>query len=258
LVSSGNRLKFATNTATQRHDGTRSAGILPAIFLATTDGETSVPLYVFATLNYFLDSWRNSLDGRKLRRTDRRCRLAFLGPRLEAWLLDLSMPGYSGFEVCQTLASLTLTQGIPIVIVTGKSGDEDKAFCENLGAKALFQKPVYIESLKKTLGQLVAGRKRDRPAEPRVHLKIALTLRGTDSNSRPFNLDVITENVSANDFLAACSTPLKEGGIVDVHSPSNGSKLVGKARVIRVDWPNTPSQRCDFHFTEKPTEWILR
>jgi CheY-like chemotaxis protein len=181
-----------------------------------------------------------------------------LQSRPDAILLDLSMPGYSGFEVCQTLASLTFTQGIPIVIVSGKSADEDKAFCENLGAKAFFQKPVDIVSLKKTLAQLVAGRKRDRPAEPRVHLKIALTLRGMDSNSRPFTLDVITENVGANDFLSACSAPLKEGAIVDVHSSSNGGKLVGKARVIRVDWPNTPSQRCDFHFTEKPTEWILR
>ena len=178
--------------------------------------------------------------------------------RPDAILLDLSMPGYSGFEVCQTLASLTFTQGIPIVIVSGKSSDQDKEFCQNLGAKAFFQKPVDIESLKKTLALLVADRKRDRPAEPRVHLKVALTLRGTDSNSRPFILDVMTENVSANDFLSVCNVPLKEGAIVDVHLTQNGGKLVGKARVNRVDWPGTPSQRCDFHFAEKPTEWILR
>src|SRR6202050_904483 len=101
-----------------------------------------------------------------------------LQDRPDAILLDLSMPGYSGFEVCQTLASLTFTQGIPIVIVSGKSNDQDKEFCENLGAKAFFQKPVDIESLKKTLTRLVAGRERGRTAEARVHLRVALTLRG--------------------------------------------------------------------------------
>jgi len=178
--------------------------------------------------------------------------------RPDAILLDLSMPGYSGFEVCQTLASLTFTHGIPIVIVSGKSNDQDKEFCENLGAKAFFQKPVDIESLKKTLTRLVAGRERGRPAEARVHLRVALTLRGTDSNGLPFILGVMTENVSANDFLSVCNVPLKEGAIVDVHLTQNGGKLVGKARVNHVDWPGTPSQRSDFHFAEKPTEWILR
>ncbi len=181
-----------------------------------------------------------------------------LQDRPDAILLDLSMPGYSGFEVCQTLASLSFTQGIPIIIVSGKSSDQDKEFCENLGAKAFFQKPVDIVALKKTLARLIEVRVRERPAEPRVHLKIALTLRGTDSNGLAFILSVTTENVSANDFLSVCSVPIKEGAIVDVHSPQNGGKLVGKARVNHVEWPGTPSQRCDFHFTEKPAEWVLR
>jgi CheY-like chemotaxis protein len=181
-----------------------------------------------------------------------------LQDRPDAILLDLSMPGYSGFEVCQTLASLSFTQGIPIVIVSGKSSDQDKEFCESLGAKAFFQKPVDIVSLKQTLARLIETHDRDRTVEPRVHLRVALTLRGTDSNGLAFILPVTTENVSANDFLAVCSVPIKEGAVVDVHSPQNGGKLVGKARVNHIDWPGTPSQRCDFHFTEKPTEWILR
>ena len=35
-------------------------------------------------------------------------------------LLDLSMPGISGFELCQTLSSLSFTQQIPIFIVRGR------------------------------------------------------------------------------------------------------------------------------------------
>jgi CheY-like chemotaxis protein len=38
----------------------------------------------------------------------------------DAILLDLSMPGISGFELCQTLSSLSFTQQIPIFIVRGR------------------------------------------------------------------------------------------------------------------------------------------
>jgi CheY-like chemotaxis protein len=40
-----------------------------------------------------------------------------------AVLLDLMMPKYSGFEVCQTLSSLSFTAHIPILIVSGESSD---------------------------------------------------------------------------------------------------------------------------------------
>ena len=39
----------------------------------------------------------------------------------DAILLDLMMPGYSGFEICQTLGSMSFTQLIPIFIVSGES-----------------------------------------------------------------------------------------------------------------------------------------
>lgn len=38
----------------------------------------------------------------------------------DAVLMDLSMPGLSGFELCQTLSSLSFTQRIPIFIITGQ------------------------------------------------------------------------------------------------------------------------------------------
>src|SRR5271168_2459442 len=60
----------------------------------------------------------------------------------DAILLDLMMPKYSGFEVCQTLSFLSFTQNIPILIVSGESSARYKDFCESLGAKGYFQKPV--------------------------------------------------------------------------------------------------------------------
>ncbi len=181
-----------------------------------------------------------------------------LQERPDAILLDLTMPGYSGFEVCQTLASLSFTEKIPIVIVTGQSGDRYKEFCEYIGAKAFFQKPLDIDALKSALTRLIDGKNRDKRVERRVHLRLAVTLRGTDSNGTAFKVEATTENVSANDFLAPCSVPLKEGAVVEVSLSRNAGKIVGSARVTKTEWAGTPGQRCDFHFTETPSEWILQ
>jgi DNA-binding response OmpR family regulator len=56
-------------------------------------------------------------------------------------LLDLMMPKFSGLEVCQTLSSLSFTQQIPILIVSGESATKYKTFCQNLGAAGYFEKP---------------------------------------------------------------------------------------------------------------------
>ena len=50
----------------------------------------------------------------------------------DAILLDLSMPGLSGFELCQALSSLSFTQHIPIFIVSA----EDKETRRSLRALA--------------------------------------------------------------------------------------------------------------------------
>jgi CheY-like chemotaxis protein len=175
----------------------------------------------------------------------------------DAILLDLMMPRYSGFEVCQTLSSLSFTQHIPVFIVSGESSAHYKDFCENLGAKGFFQKPVDIEALKTTLDQLIdAGRHRDH-AEPRVRLRILLELRWIDSKGSSLELVTVTDNVSKNGFLCGFPPMMKESAIVDVYLAKNEHRFVGKARVIRVDWPETPGQRCDFQFEQKPAEWIL-
>jgi len=174
-----------------------------------------------------------------------------------AILLDLMMPKYSGFEVCQTLSSLSFTQHIPILIVSGESSARYKDFCENLGAKGFFQKPVEIEPLKKKLEQLIDGGHRSDNAVPRVRLRILLELRWVDSTGAPTELLTVTENVNANGFLCGCQAAMQEGAIVDVYLAKQEHRFVGRARIAGVEWPGIPGQRCDFKFTQKPTEWIL-
>ena len=176
----------------------------------------------------------------------------------DAILLDLSMPGYSGYEICQTLSSLSFTKGIPILIVSGEPAARYKEFCESLGAKSYFQKPVDIEGLRKTLASLANGNREDRQAEPSLRLRAVLKLRGIDPSGAPFELLTPTETVSVGGFLCACNAPIAQGSTVQVFLTGNAQHLVGNARVVSVEWAGTPGQRCGFRFVEKPTDWILQ
>jgi CheY-like chemotaxis protein len=176
----------------------------------------------------------------------------------DAILLDLMMPKYSGFEVCQTVSSLSFTQHIPIVIVSGESSAQYKDFCEALGAKDYVQKPVDFDLLQKKLTKLIESNGKGNRGEPRVRLRVMLKLRSVSAEGKATDVLTVTETVSANSFLCAYQPPLAEGVLVEVYLARNGQQFAGKARVVRVDWPGTPGQRGDFQFIEKPTEWILR
>jgi CheY-like chemotaxis protein len=175
----------------------------------------------------------------------------------DAILLDLMMPRYSGFEVCQTLSSLSFTQRIPIFIVSGESSARYKDFCENLGARGFFQKPVDFEKLCQALANAIDGNRLSQRSEARVRIKAALILRGRDSAGAPFELITATENVTANGFLCGCRANIQEGAVVEVYLETNGQQFSGRAQVIRMDWSGTPRQTCDFQFVEQPSDWVL-
>ncbi|MGH9731320.1 MAG: response regulator [Candidatus Acidiferrales bacterium] len=176
----------------------------------------------------------------------------------DAILLDLMMPRYSGFEVCQALSSMSFTQMIPIIIVSGESAQQYRDFCKNLGAKGYFQKPVDFEDLESRLASLIGSKRPDRRLEARVKLRVILKLKGTDTKGQPVDLLTATENVSAHGFLCGCHATLKEDAVVDVFLMSPGQRVVGKARVIHNEWPATPGQTCGFHFDADPVDWVLR
>lgn len=176
----------------------------------------------------------------------------------DAILLDLMMPRYSGFEVCQALSSMSFTQMIPIFIVSGESAQQYRDFCKNLGAKGYFQKPVDFEDLEGRLASVIGSKLLDRRSEARVKLRVILKLRGTDARGEPISVLTSTENVSAHGFLCGCDAALKKGAVVEVFLVSAGQRVVGKARMIHSEWPETPGQTCGFHFDGDPVEWVLR
>src|SRR6201993_4620683 len=65
----------------------------------------------------------------------------------DAVLLDLRMPKYSGYELLQTYTSLSHTQRIPVIIVSGEAGGETKEHCKQLGAAGYFEKPIDVEGV---------------------------------------------------------------------------------------------------------------
>jgi len=176
----------------------------------------------------------------------------------DAILLDLMMPRYSGFEICQTLSSLSFTQHIPILIVSGESSERYREFCENIGAKGFFEKPVDFDALEEKLNDLISLSHQEPRPEPRVRLRVMLTLKGIDSAQREFNVMTATENVGSTAFLCGCPASLDVGAIVKVFLAKDGQPFAGKARVTRVDWPETLEQRYEFGFIEKPSKWVLQ
>jgi twitching motility two-component system response regulator PilH len=175
-----------------------------------------------------------------------------------AILLDLRMPNFSGYELCRTFKSMTFTQLIPIFIISGEVGATTKALCKELGAMAFFEKPVDFDALRASLKKELHAAQPDRRREVRVHLRVMLKLRGTDSNEKQFEEISNTENVSKSGFLCGCTAKLKNDSMIEVYLVSGGTKLVGKARVVRSEGSDTPYPRYAFRFVEKVGEWILQ
>src|SRR5579862_6727177 len=119
----------------------------------------------------------------------------------DAILLDLMMPGFSGFELCQSFHSLSYTSRIPIFVITGEAGAKYKEHCESLGAKGYFHKPVDFVALKATLAEELKGKIPERRAHKRVQMRVVVSLRGSDAGGKQFSEATSTENVSAGGFL---------------------------------------------------------
>jgi DNA-binding response OmpR family regulator len=173
-------------------------------------------------------------------------------------LLDLRMPNYSGFELCRTLKSMTSTQLIPIIIISGEAGASTKIFCKELGATAYFEKPVDFEALRTGLANVLHGAQPERRSEVRVRLRVILKLRGTDIDEKPFEEMTATENVSQSGFLCGCTTALKKDSMIEVYLTSGQTRYVGRAHVVWSDECNAPYPRYGFRFVDKQGSWILQ
>lgn len=70
-------------------------------------------------------------------------------------VLDLNMPGGSGFDVLRKLAVSVRTANIPVVVLSSSHTADDESKVSELGAIAFLDKPVDIELLHQTLLEIV-------------------------------------------------------------------------------------------------------
>ena len=67
---------------------------------------------------------------------------------IDCLVLDVSMPGMDGFEVCEHLASDERTRAIPIILLTGRNDDATRSTGMRLGVSEFLVKPVVKEELR--------------------------------------------------------------------------------------------------------------
>jgi DNA-binding response OmpR family regulator len=177
----------------------------------------------------------------------------------DAILLDLMMPGFSGFELCQSFHTLSYTSRIPIFVITGEAGTKYKEHCESLGAKGYFHKPVDFEGLRAALRDELKGKQPERRAHKRVQMRVILKLRGTDANGKDFDESTTTDNVSAGGFLCNSAATLIKGAQVNVFLKSGGTERhAGRAHVVRKESTGTAWNRYGFQFDETTSDWVLQ
>lgn len=82
-----------------------------------------------------------------------RLKLQFQRPDLV--LLDVILPGQSGFEFCRELKTNTKTEQIPVIICSTKGTHADKLWGTMLGADAYLSKPIDPHELLALIARLI-------------------------------------------------------------------------------------------------------
>ena len=70
-------------------------------------------------------------------------------------LLDIMMPGMSGFETIKALQADELTKNIPVVFVSGDESAETKEIGYRLGAVDFIEKPFIEIAIKRRVGLII-------------------------------------------------------------------------------------------------------
>jgi DNA-binding response OmpR family regulator len=174
-----------------------------------------------------------------------------------AILLDLMMPRYSGFELCQCLHSLSYTSRTPIFVITGESAARYKTHCQSLGAREFLEKPVDFPLLLNKLAAELQVARPERRAHVRIQLRVIVTLQGLHPDGVAFEELTLTENTCAGGFLSTCPLTLSKDTFVEVFLGSGTARRAGRARVVRRESPSTPWQKYGFQFSDGTSDWVF-
>jgi DNA-binding response OmpR family regulator len=82
---------------------------------------------------------------------------AIRGTRPDLVLLDVMMPGMSGFEVCQAVRTDEALAGVKILMLSAKGRDTDIAKGSAMGADAYMTKPFSTRELAEKVRELLSA-----------------------------------------------------------------------------------------------------
>lgn len=75
---------------------------------------------------------------------------------IDILLLDVTMPGVDGLELCRTVRNLPQFQNLPIVMITARDGAFDKVQGRLAGATEYLTKPFEHEKLREMVRNFLA------------------------------------------------------------------------------------------------------
>jgi CheY-like chemotaxis protein len=82
-------------------------------------------------------------------------------------LLDVSMPGLDGYEVCRRLKANPATKPIPVIVVTAVQDHALNRLAYEAGAMACIPKPLRLEAVLAIIQTAIAGVERGAKARAR-------------------------------------------------------------------------------------------
>jgi DNA-binding response OmpR family regulator len=72
-------------------------------------------------------------------------------------ILDIMMPKINGFDVLDILKNTVKTVGVPVLVLTSLSGNEDRDKAKKLGAEAFMEKStVNLETILAKVNELIS------------------------------------------------------------------------------------------------------
>ena len=102
-------------------------------------------------------------------------------------LTDLMMPGMDGYELCSVIRQSEMLGGVPIVIVSARSSDEDRVRGFEVGADGYLTKPFNADELQAIVSRLISQTQKRRK-ELQMSLATS-TLTYTVGNGVPTNAE---------------------------------------------------------------------
>lgn len=72
-------------------------------------------------------------------------------------ILDVMLPGKSGYDILQDLRSSDVTRALPVLMLTAKGQKTDRELAERLGVNRFMTKPFSNSEMLSNLRELVGG-----------------------------------------------------------------------------------------------------